>query len=167
MRLSPARTVLSFGVVRLAGGLRCRRRYRCAARREPAGVMAAAPPPNASRWCCSFVRRTCPFCREVEELYLGPRERDAGATPRILLRAVDIDGAEPLVTFDGRRTDHAGFAREQRVNLVPHLRFLGPDGQALAPDLIGISSRDFYGGYLEDAIKAASDRLRSPQGRPE
>jgi thioredoxin-related protein len=107
-----------------------------------------------------FRSQSCPFCREVEELYLAPRQRDAAATPRILLRIVDVDGAAPLVAFDGRRTDHAAFARAQQVRLVPHLRFVGPDGQTLAPDLIGISSRDFYGGYLEDAIRAASDRLQ-------
>lgn len=114
-----------------------------------------------------FRSQRCPFCREVEELYLEPRQRDAAAMPRIRLRVVDVDGAAPLVAFDGRRTDHAAFARAQQVSLVPHLRFVGPDGKALAPDLIGISSRDFYGGYLEDAIKTASDRFRSPQGRPE
>lgn len=114
-----------------------------------------------------FRSQGCPFCREVEELYLEPRQRDAAAAPAIVLRAVDIDRATPLVDFDGRDTDHARFARAQQVRFVPHLRFLGPDGQPLAPDLIGISSRDFYGGYLEDAIKTASDRLRRPPGRPE
>ena len=89
-----------------------------------------------------------------------PRERDTAATPRIRVRVVEVDGNAPLVGFDGRRTDHAAFARAQQVSLVPHLRFVGPDGKALAPDLIGISSRDFYGGYLEDAIRAASDRLQ-------
>lgn len=108
-----------------------------------------------------FRARGCRFCREVEELYLEPRQRDAAAMPRILLRVVDIDVAAPLVAFDGRRTDHTRFARAQRVSLVPHLRFVDPDGRSLAPDLVGISSRDFYGGYLEDAIKTASDRLKS------
>jgi hypothetical protein len=46
------------------------------------------------------------------------------------------------------------------VTLVPHLRFLGPGGEALAPDLIGLTTRDFYSGYLEDSIATAVERLR-------
>jgi thioredoxin-related protein len=107
-----------------------------------------------------FRSASCPFCREVEELYLQPLLRDSAAAPRFVLRAVDIDQSRALIGFDGARTDHGRFARQQGVRLVPHLRFVGSHGEPLAEDLVGISSHDFYGGYLEDAINAARDRLR-------
>lgn len=107
-----------------------------------------------------FFRSTdCPFCREVEELYLQPLLRDGAAAPRFVLRAVDIDKSSALVDFNGARTDHRRFASQQGVRLVPHLRFVDARGAPLVEDLVGISSHDFYGGYLEDAINAARDRL--------
>ena len=107
-----------------------------------------------------FHSATCPFCREVEESYLKPLQKHNEPTPRFLLRSVEVSQTRPLVTFDGSKTDFRRFARQQGVTLVPHLRFLGPDGEALAPDLVGLTTRDFYGGYLEDSIAAAAEKLR-------
>ena len=107
-----------------------------------------------------FHSASCPFCREVEELYLAGLQKENQTSPRFLLRSVEISRTQPLVAFDGTRTDHRAFAKQQGATLVPHLRFLGPDGKPLAPDLVGLASRDFYGGYLEDAITAAGNKLR-------
>ena len=107
-----------------------------------------------------FHSTSCPFCREVEESYLKPLLKSNEQTPRFLLRSVEVSQTRPLVTFGGGKTDFRAFARQQGVMLVPHLRFLGPDGEALAPDLVGLTTRDFYGGYLEDSIVAAATKLR-------
>ena len=107
-----------------------------------------------------FHSTTCPFCRELEELYLKPLQKHNQKAPRFLLRAVEVSQTRPLVTFDGSKTDFRAYARQQGVTLVPHLRFLGPDGEALAPDLVGLTTRDFYGAYLEDSIAAAANKLR-------
>jgi hypothetical protein len=106
-----------------------------------------------------FHSRACPFCREVEEFYLRPLLNDNLRRPRFILRAVEVDQAWMLRDFAGRATDMRAFARAQGVTLVPHLRFLGPDGAPLAPDLRGIASRDFYAGYLEDAIAGAGAKM--------
>jgi len=107
-----------------------------------------------------FYKENCPFCREVEEVYLARLQDENEKTPFFLLRAVEISQTEPLVSFDGTRTDYRAFAKKQGVTLVPHLRFLGPDGEVLAPDLVGLTTRDFYGGYLEDSIATAGEKMR-------
>lgn len=107
-----------------------------------------------------FHSATCPYCREVEELYLTPLQKENERAPRFLLRTVEIGQAQALVSFDGTRTDQRAFAKRQGVTLVPHLRFLGPDGEMLAPDLAGLTTRDFYGAYLEGAISTAGEKLR-------
>ncbi len=112
-----------------------------------------------------FHSATCPFCREVEESYLRPLLKNNKQTPRFLLRSVEVNQTRPLVSFDGSQTEFRRFARQQGVTLVPHLRFLGPDGKTLAPDLVGLTSRDFYGGYLEDSITAAAEKLRGKAKR--
>jgi len=107
-----------------------------------------------------FHSTTCPFCREVEDLYLTRLQKENEKAPHFLLRTVEISQAQPLVAFDGSSTDYRTFAKQQGVKLVPHLRFLGPDGTALAPDLVGLTPRDFYGAYLEDSIAEAGEKLR-------
>ena len=87
-------------------------------------------------------------------------QKDNAKTPQFLLRTVEINQTQPLVSFDGSSTDYRAFAKQQGVRLVPHLRFLGPDGEVLAPDLVGLTPRDFYGAYLEDSISSAGEKLR-------
>ncbi len=107
-----------------------------------------------------FHSTTCPFCREVEDLYLERLQRENESVPQFVLRSVEISQTRPLVAFDGGRTNYRAFAKQQGVTLVPHLRFLGPDGETLAPDLVGLTPRDFYGAYLESSISSAGERLR-------
>lgn len=107
-----------------------------------------------------FHSTTCPFCREVEDLYLTRLQKQNESVPQFLLRTIEVSQTQPLVTFDGTRTDHRAFAKRQGVTLVPHLRFLGPDGEPLVPDLVGLTSRDFYGAYLEGSISGAGEQLR-------
>jgi thioredoxin-related protein len=107
-----------------------------------------------------FHSTTCPYCREVEDIYLSPLQKENERAPQFLLRTVEIGQAQALVLFDGTRTDQRAFAKRQGVTLVPHLRFLGPDGEILAPDLAGLTTRDFYGAYLESSIGNASEKLR-------
>ena len=107
-----------------------------------------------------FHSTTCPYCREVEELYLARLQRENEIAPQFLLRTVETSRTQPLVAFDGTRTDYRTFAKRQGVTLVPHLRFLGPDGEPLAPDLVGLAPPDFYGSYLEGSIGSASEKLR-------
>jgi thioredoxin-related protein len=107
-----------------------------------------------------FHSRRCPYCREVEADYLRPLLAENAGRPRFVLRAVEIDAGRPLTDFAGQATTQQAFSRQQGVALVPHLRFVGPDGAVLAPDLVGLTLRDFYGGYIEDAIAQAGEKLR-------
>lgn len=109
-----------------------------------------------------FYSRSCPFCREVEDLYLKPLQKENVKHRHFLLRRVETGERRALIDFNGTKTDFRAFTQQQKVMLVPHLRFFGPDGERLAGDLIGLGSRDFYGGYLEDAIEEARAKLRKP-----
>ncbi len=103
----------------------------------------------------------CPFCREMEEHYLKPLQADPAWAGKITIRVIHIDSERSLTGFNGERTDHGAFARARGVRFTPTLQFLGADGRELAPRMIGISTRDFFWGYLEESIAAAISRLRS------
>jgi thiol-disulfide isomerase/thioredoxin len=107
-----------------------------------------------------FHSTSCPYCREVEDLYLRPLASENARSPRVILRAVEIDEPDAMKDFDGSRTDMRAFAASHGVRLVPTVRFLGPNGAVLAPELLGYSSPDFYAGYLDDAISVATRNLR-------
>jgi thioredoxin-related protein len=107
-----------------------------------------------------FAARGCPYCREVEELYLRPIQADPAYAGRVMIRVIHIESRRELTGFDGERTDHARFARDRGIYLTPTLQFLDARGREIAAPLIGLGLRDFYGGYLDDSIAAALKRLR-------
>ncbi len=103
-----------------------------------------------------FASDFCPYCHEVEQLYLEPLQRREA---RVLIRKVHIDRALAVVDFGGARTAHRDFARQAGVGLTPYLRFYGPDGQELTTALRGFGSRDFFGALLESALEDSIARV--------
>lgn len=112
-----------------------------------------------------YTSDSCPYCQNVEELYLEPMLQRRTYGDRLLIRAVRADSAEPLRDFAGQRTDHAAFARRQGVYLTPLVQLYAPDGKALATPLIGYTSPDFYAGELESRIDDALARMQHSTDR--
>lgn len=106
-----------------------------------------------------FASDSCPYCHEVEELYLEPMQRHGPYAGRVLIRKVYVDRAMALVDFTGRRLGHDEFARREGASLTPLIRFYAPDGHELAGALRGMSSREFYGGMLWDALDESIHKL--------
>ncbi len=107
-----------------------------------------------------FTSESCPYCREVENLYLRPMQERGTYRGRLLIRAVEVGGATPLTDFTGRQVTHGEFARRERVAFTPVIRLYGADGRELVPQLLGYTTPDFYLGYLEQAIEQAIARTR-------
>jgi hypothetical protein len=107
-----------------------------------------------------FAPDFCPYCHEVEELYLEPMQRRGEYAGRVLIRKVHVDHATALVDFAGRCMGHDDFARREGASLTPLVRFYAPDGRELANALRGLSSREFYGGMLADAVDESILKLR-------
>jgi thioredoxin-related protein len=112
-----------------------------------------------------FASRYCPYCAEVEDLYLRPMHGQGDFARRVLLRVVYVESSEPLRDFAGELTRHDAFARREAAVFTPTIRFYGPDGKDLAPALRGYSSADFYLGELEAAIDLAVAKLRRETAR--
>jgi thioredoxin-related protein len=105
--------------------------------------------------------KTCPWCAKVRQNYLAPLTRNPDATQRLMIIEIDPELALPLDDFDGRATDHRTFARTQAVRQVPTVQFYGKGGVRLAAPLVGMSSEDFYGAYLEERLAVAAKRIKT------
>lgn len=97
----------------------------------------------------------CVYCRMVREQYLVPLAREGLAVVQ-----VDWRSNEPLQGLADAST-HDEQVRAWKVRIAPTLLFLGPGGREVAPRLVGLSSTDFYGAYLDARLAQARQSLRS------
>ncbi len=150
-------TVLLFGVLAL-GALPAAAEPLPAARdfQQDARATGASPKPVLVFFTADY----CPYCQQVEQLYLRPLHARGDYSGKILMRVVHTDSRRTLRDFDGRKTDHESFARREGGAFTPVVRLYAPDGRELAPALRGYSSPDFYLGMLEQAIEISITQLR-------
>ena len=103
-----------------------------------------------------FSQPDCVFCEEVREHYLKPL---LAARPRHIAAAeFQLDGSRRIKVWSQGTQGEAEFARQQKARFAPTLMFFGPEGEQLAPPIVGLS-RDFFGAYLDQRIQAASKAL--------
>jgi len=108
-----------------------------------------------------FTSDTCPYCQEVHDLYLEPMHQRGTYAGRLLIRFVEVSSSTSVRDFDGRRTDHEGFASREGAFITPLIRFYDYTGRELVPPIIGYTSRDFFAGDLEDAIERSIARAQA------
>ena len=106
-----------------------------------------------------FSSEYCGYCRQLEELFLLPMQRNAEYRKKVLIRYISLDAYETLVDFDGRSMSTGEFASRYGVSLTPTLIFLDGDGVEMSEKLVGIWSEDFYGGFIDDRIDEARQKL--------
>jgi thioredoxin-related protein len=106
-----------------------------------------------------FSSDDCTYCRKLEDLFLLPMQRNAEYDEKILIRTVSLDSFETLVDFDGQSMSTADFASRYGVSLTPTLLFLNADGEEMSDKLVGIWSEDFYGGFIDNRIDEAREKL--------
>lgn len=107
-----------------------------------------------------FAADSCRYCEVVEQSYLDPMIVAGQYRGRVLFRRIQIDAATPLRDFNGRMTTQQAFAKAHGVRLTPVVRLVDARGHDLVPQLLGYSSPDFYGSYLESAIDNAIAKAR-------
>lgn len=107
-----------------------------------------------------FSAEHCSYCVKLEEDFLKPMLRSGDYDDKVLIRKVKIDGFDSVRDFDGNKIDASKFADRYKVYVTPTVVFIDGDGAQLAPKRVGLSTPDFYGGYLDQSINTALDVLR-------
>jgi thioredoxin-related protein len=106
-----------------------------------------------------FGSTTCPYCSVVRSLYIIPLMNDE-RYPGIVSRELEIDSDELVRDFSGKLVRMTELASKYNVTLVPQVMIFGPSGKQAGKPIIGISSEDFYGYYLDQAILAGIEMVR-------
>lgn len=108
-----------------------------------------------------FSAKDCVFCLQLEEDFLKPMLRSGDYTERVIIRKIDITSDTQLTDFNGQVISAQALARRYGVKVTPTVVLLDAKGQELAERLIGVTTPDFYGGYLDTAIDESLQRLRA------
>lgn len=99
----------------------------------------------------------CSFCVKVKEDYLKPLIQTDGAPP---VRVINLKTAHQFVGFDGAQTSAEQFTGELNAQFTPTLLFFDAQGHQLHERIIGLTTPDFYGYYLDTAIESSRQQLK-------
>ena len=105
-----------------------------------------------------FDRDECPYCEQALREYLVPFSRDEWRG-KALFRQVGIDRPDPMLDFRGAHTTHQALAERYGVFLSPTVLVVDANGLPLGEPIVGLLTVDFYGAYIDNALKAAQARL--------
>lgn len=105
-----------------------------------------------------FDRDECPYCEQALREYLVPFSREEWQG-KALFRQVGIDRRDPMLDFAGARTTHQALAERYGVFLSPTVLVVDANGRPLGEPIVGLLIVDFYGAYIDNALKAARAKL--------
>jgi thioredoxin-related protein len=102
----------------------------------------------------------CPYCTTMKNDFLKPMMFSGAYDDKILFRMLELRAGADVIDFDGRKVNVWEFAERYKVRVTPTLVFLDYQGIAMAPKMVGLTTPDFFGGYLDDAISTAYNHVR-------
>ena len=115
-----------------------------------------------------FVSDRCGYCEIVLNEFLIPMSRNTDYTQRIVMRRIITNSDRPLRDFRGEPLTHRRFAQGVGVRMTPVVQMFSLKGLLLGKPLIGLSTIDYYGHYLDQTIDRALElgRATSPEKKP-
>jgi len=106
-----------------------------------------------------FAAESCDYCILLEREILAPTLLDKSYDQRVVMRKLMIDDGSTLRGFDDQSTNASDIAGRYKVWVTPTVLFVDRRGEEIAERLVGFSSMDFYGGYLDAALDQSRQRL--------
>lgn len=107
-----------------------------------------------------FVGEHCSYCNRVLNEFLIPMSGNQEYKNKVVMRRIEQSGDDALRDFSGMATTHAEFASRNKIRFVPTVAVFDQAGQLLAKPLVGLTTVDYYGGYLDEMIDAGLAKLR-------
>ena len=110
----------------------------------------------------TFTSSICSYCDLLEEDFLQPMLLSGDYGDRVLIRKLVIDAGRTITDFNGEPSTADKLSSRYRVFVTPTLLFVDGNGTELAERILGINTPELFGGYLDDCIDTALERLREP-----
>lgn len=101
----------------------------------------------------------CTYCVRIEEDFLKPMHSGGFYDEKVIIRRVKLGGTN-ITDFDGSSISTKELAERYDVSVTPTLVFIDAQGRQLNQKLVGLTTPELYGGYLDQAIDTSLDRLR-------
>lgn len=106
----------------------------------------------------------CSYCETVLNEFLIPMSRNADYQSKLVIRKVETSSTLELKDFQGHKTPHRKFAGQSGVRMVPTVMVFDSEGRQLAKPVVGLTTVDYYGYYLDQAINQGLEKVRRPAG---
>ncbi|MFW2372617.1 MAG: thioredoxin fold domain-containing protein [Gammaproteobacteria bacterium] len=106
-----------------------------------------------------FSMRSCPYCDFIRDDYLIPMLDDPAYMNKVIIREVYTDSFKTIRDFNGNKLEPMDLAQQYQATLAPTLVFIDGKGRQLVEKMVGVTTPDFYGGYLDRAIDQSYQRL--------
>lgn len=101
----------------------------------------------------------CPFCHRVEHEFLAALMANEDWREKAIYGKISIDYGETIVNGDGKTVATREFLKDYQPDFTPTILYLDAALNPLADPIIGLSTPDYYGYYLEQGLVQAIDRL--------
>jgi thioredoxin-related protein len=108
-----------------------------------------------------FTSDHCPYCVTVEEDFLIPMLISGDYRNKALISKFKIDEYPQVIDFDGQSVPTHIIKNRYNIYLTPTVVFLDYKGRELSPRRIGLTTPDYYGGYLDLSIDESLQKCRS------
>lgn len=108
-----------------------------------------------------FVGPDCSYCETALNDFLIPMSGNADYLAKVVMRKVEASGFRGLRDFQGRKVSHRKFAGDIGARLTPTVMIFDGDGRKLAKPVVGITTLDYYGYYLDQAIEQGVAKVRA------
>jgi thioredoxin-related protein len=107
-----------------------------------------------------FAADDCDYCNLLEEEVLNPTLLNRDYEQRVLMRKLVLDRDIKLHDFTGKPVHASDLASQYKVLVTPTLLFVDHQGRELAERMVGVTTLEFYGGYLDQALDSSKIKLQ-------
>lgn len=107
-----------------------------------------------------FSSEYCEYCDLLEEEILHPMLRNRDYDRRVIMRKIVLGSATAITDFDGKPIEADRLGQRYNIFVTPTLIFTDHRGREIAERMVGVTTLDFYGGYLDQALDAGRKQLR-------
>lgn len=107
-----------------------------------------------------FAAEDCSYCETVLKEFLIPMSRNAEYQSKVVMRVVEQFSYQEMKDFRGSKTVQRHFAGDKGARFFPTVMVFDSNGKLLAKPVVGLSTIDYYGESLDQAIDKGIAKVR-------